>query len=352
MKNYSHKVKVFSGVNVVKVNRWSIHMTRKSTCWLKGFIGIQISFFVCMTGVAFAQDYPNRAVKIIVPFPPGGSAEQQARVLANALNELWGQPVIIENKPGAGATIGAAFVAKAPADGYTLYFASTSHTIAPALYKDLPYHAVKSFAPISMVSISPLILTVPPQMKVSNVKELIALAKANPGKLNYATSGTGGSPHLAGELFRSKVDIDVTHVPTKGSAPAMTAVIGGHVDYLIADMSALPLYRAGKLKPLAVTTITRSVLLPDVPTMAEEGLEGYQVANWGSILAPAGTPRAVVQTLNSAIRQVLNMPAVKDRYNKMGFDVQPTTPEELETRLTQEMIKYIEVVNKAGITNQ
>ena len=174
---------------------------------------------------ATAQDFPSRAVRIIVPFPPGGSAEQQARLLAVGLTDMWKQPVIIENKPGAGATLGAAYAAAATPDGYTLFFASTSHTITPSLYSSLAYHPVRSFAPISLVSVSPLIITVPADMKVNTLAEFIALAKANPGKFNYATSGTGGSPHLAGELFRIRANISVTHIPTKGTAPALTAPV-------------------------------------------------------------------------------------------------------------------------------
>jgi tripartite-type tricarboxylate transporter receptor subunit TctC len=301
---------------------------------------------------AAAQDFPSRAVRIIVPFPPGGSAEQQARLLAVGLTDLWKQPVIIENKPGAGATLGAAFAASATPDGHTLFFASTSHTITPSLYPSLPYHPVQSFAPISMVSISPLIITVPAEMKVSNLAEFIALAKANPGKFNYATSGTGGSPHLAGELFRIRANIDVTHIPTKGTAPALTALLGGHVDYMIADMSAVPHYRAGKLKPLAVSTPRRSPLLPDVPTMSESGLRDAEVSNWGSILAPAKTPNAIVVRINEATRQVLGNASVRERYAVMGFETAPSTPAELEAHMRAEVAKYADVIKSAGIKQE
>ncbi len=305
-----------------------------------------------LLGAAQAQDFPSRAVRIIVPFPPGGSAEQQARLLAVGLTDLWKQPVIIENKPGAGATLGAAYAAAATPDGYTLYFASTSHTITPSLYPSLPYHPVRSFAPISMVSISPLIITVPADMKVSNLADFIALAKANAGKFNYATSGTGGSPHLAGELFRIRANIDVTHIPTKGTAPALTALLGGHVDYMIADMSAVPHYRAGKLKPLAVSTPRRSPLLPDVPTLGESGLKDCEVSNWGSILAPAKTPAAIVTRINEAIFQVLGNASVRERYATMGFETQPSTPAELEAYMTAEVTKYADVIRSAGIKRE
>ena len=301
---------------------------------------------------ATAQEFPSRAVRIIVPFPPGGSAEQQARLLAVGLTDLWKQPVIIENKPGAGATLGAAYAAAAAPDGYTLFFASTSHTITPSLYSSLAYHPVRSFAPISLVSVSPLIITVPADMKVNTLAEFIALAKANPGKFNYATSGTGGSPHLAGELFRIRANISVTHIPTKGTAPALTALLGGHVDYMIADMSAVPHYRAGKLKPLAVSTPRRSPLLPDVPTVSESGLQDADVSNWGSILAPAKTPAAVVTRINESIRQILGSESVRERYAVMGFETQPSTPVELETHLNAEVAKYADVIKSAGIKQE
>ena len=305
-----------------------------------------------MSSAVHAQDFPTRAVRIIVPFPPGGSAEQQARLLAVGLTDLWKQPVIIENKPGAGATLGAAYAAAAAPDGYTLYFASTSHTITPSLYASLPYHPVRGFAPVSLVSVSPLIVTVPADMKVNTLADFIALAKANPGKFNYATSGTGGSPHLAGELFRIRANIDVTHIPTKGTAPAMTALLGGHVDYMIADMSAVPHYRAGKLKPLAVSTPRRSPLLPDVPTLTESGLNDCDVSNWGSILAPAKTPAAIVGRINDAIHQVLGLASVRERYATLGFETQPSSPAELESHLSAEVKKYAEVIKSAGIKQE
>jgi len=305
-----------------------------------------------MSSAVHAQDFPTRAVRIIVPFPPGGSAEQQARLLAVGLTDLWKQPVIIENKPGAGATLGAAYAAAAAPDGYTLYFASTSHTITPSLYASLPYHPVRSFAPVSLVSVSPLIITVPADLKVSNLADFIALAKANPGKFNYATSGTGGSPHLAGELFRIRANIDVTHIPTKGTAPAMTALLGGHVDYMIADMSAVPHYRAGRLKPLAVSTPRRSPLLPDVPTLTESGLNDCDVSNWGSILAPAKTPAAIVGRINDGIHQVLGLASVRERYATLGFETQPSSPAELESHLSAEVKKYAEVIKSAGIKQE
>ena len=228
-----------------------ISSQKPTVSWIR-----QIAMALCLALplLAQAQAWPNKPIKWIIPYTPGGITDNATRMVVQKIMEQTGWTIVIENKPGAGATLGAAYAAAAAPDGYTLFFASTSHTITPSLYSSLAYHPVRSFAPISLVSVSPLIITVPADMKVNTLAEFIALAKANPGKFNYATSGTGGSPHLAGELFRIRANISVTHIPTKGTAPALTALLGGHVDYMIADMSAVPHYRAGKLKPLAVST--------------------------------------------------------------------------------------------------
>jgi len=301
------------------------------------------------TGAAMAEEFPTKLVRIVIPYPPGGSAEQQARILAQVLSETWKQPVIVENKPGAGTTIGAAYVAKEAADGYTVYFASTSHAISASLYRNLTYDAVKSFAPISLVAVSPLILSVHPSVKANTMQELIALAKANPGKLNYGSSGSGASPHLAAELFRSRAHIQAVHVPFKGTSPALTALLGDQIDYLFADVAAIPLYKANKLKALAVSTAKRSSLLPDVPTVAEQGIPGYEVANWSSLLAPAGTPPEVVERFNTAVVAALKRPDVRERYRAQGYETIGSTPEELGKYLASEVKKYGEIVAEAKI---
>jgi tripartite-type tricarboxylate transporter receptor subunit TctC len=300
-------------------------------------------------GAAMAEEFPTKLVRIVIPYPPGGSAEQQARILAQVLSETWKQPVIVENKPGAGTTIGAAYVAKEAADGYTVYFASTSHAISASLYRNLTYDAVKSFAPISLVAVSPLILSVHPSVKANTMQELIALAKANPGKLNYGSSGSGASPHLAAELFRSRAHIQAVHVPFKGTSPALTALLGDQIDYLFADVAAIPLYKANKLKALAVSTAKRSSLLPDVPTVAEQGIPGYEVANWSSLLAPAGTPPEVVERFNTAVVAALKRPDVRERYRAQGYETIGSTPEELGKYLASEVKKYGEIVAEAKI---
>jgi tripartite-type tricarboxylate transporter receptor subunit TctC len=300
---------------------------------------------------ALAQEaaYPNRVVRIVVPYPPGGSAEIPARVLAEAITAPMGQPIIVENKPGAGATIATAYVASQPADGYTLLLASTSHTITPSLYPHLPYDAVNSFSPVSLLTSSPLLLLVRPSSGIHSVADLVARAKAKPGELTFSTSGVGASPHLSGEMFRLMAGIDVTHVPYNGSAPAMTAVLGGHVSYGIGDAGAIPVVTAGNLHCLAVTSAQRSPQLPDVPTLAEAGLSGFEVANWAALLAPSGTPAAVVAKLNSTIRAALGSSEVASKLEARGFQVRPTSPEELGAMLVRETQKYADVVKRAEI---
>lgn len=297
---------------------------------------------------ARAQQFPSRYIRIIVPYPPGGSAEAQARLVGERLAAPLGQPVVIENKPGAGSTIAAAYVAQQPPDGYTLLLASTSHTITPALYPSLAYDAVRSFAPLSMLSTSPLLLLVRPDGP-RDVAELVARAKAQPGRLTYSSSGIGASPHLSGEMFRLMARIEVTHVPFNGSAPATTALLGGHVDFCMGDASALPLIQAGQLRCLAVTTAGRSADLPQVPSFAETGLTSYEVTNWSGLVAPAGTPAAVVALLNRHIRGVLEQSEVRQALAQRGFQAAPTTPEELQRIMQAETAKFGAIIREAGI---
>jgi tripartite-type tricarboxylate transporter receptor subunit TctC len=297
---------------------------------------------------AFAQEYPSKLVRLVISYPPGGSSEQVARILTQALTEEWKQPVIIENKPGAGTTLGAAYAAKADPDGYTLYLAAASLAITASLYKDLPYDAVKSFAPISLLAVSPFVLTVHPQVKATTVGELINLAKAKPNTLNYASSGSGAGPHLAGEMFRTGAGIDVVHVPFKGTAPAITALLGAQVEYFFSDVAIVPHVRSGRVRALAVTSATRSALLPDLPTVAESGIPDYEIVNWMTILAPAGTPRPIIQRINASIQNAIKQPAVRQRYNDQGFEPKGSTPQELEAFIASEVKKYAKVVAQSG----
>ena len=304
---------------------------------------------LCPASVSSALDYPKSYVRIIVPYPTGGSAESQARTLAEQLSKIWKQQVIVENKPGAGTTIGATFVAGSPPDGYTLYLAGTSHTVSPSLYSNLKYDPVGSFAPISRVATSPFILLVNPKLGVNSVAELIELARSKPGKLNYGTSGIGAGPHLSAEMFLAATKINVTHVTFKGSAPAMTALLGNFVDFAFGDVSALPSVKAGSLKALAVTSLDRFPELPDVPTFNEAVSKGFEVTNWSSILAPRDTPPDIVAFLNRSISEALATPELKRQLAIQGFEATPSTPQELHDLLVSEVKKYGEVLRNAGV---
>jgi tripartite-type tricarboxylate transporter receptor subunit TctC len=298
---------------------------------------------------AHALDFPTRVVRIIVPYAPGGSAEAQARTLAEGLSKIWKQQVIVEDKPGAGTTLGAAYVAGSSPDGYTLYLAGTSHTISPSLYRSIRYDAVKSFSPISRVATSPFILMVNPSLGVGSVADFLALARSKPGSLTYSTSGVGAGPHLSAEMMKAAAKIDVRHVPYKGSAPAMTALLGNFVQFSMGDVSALPSIKAGLLKALAVTTPKRFSQLPDVPTLDEAVQKGVEVTNWSAIRAPANTPPELVDFINHSIAKALQSPDVVKSYEAQGFDPAPSTPAELRDFMTAEVAKYRDVVKKAGI---
>ncbi|MSQ20499.1 MAG: tripartite tricarboxylate transporter substrate binding protein [Betaproteobacteria bacterium] len=297
-----------------------------------------------------AQVYPNRPVRLVVPFPPGGAAEAQARVLAHKLAEVWGQPVIIDNKPGAGTTIGAAFVAKAAPDGYTLMMAyMISHLATPHMYKSLPYDPIKDFAPISLVGTQPLIVAVPAASKLLTLGDLINATKGRPDALAYATTGTGAAPHLASELFFSRAAIKATHVPFKGSSPALVALLGGQVDFSFLDGSALTSIQAGKIRALAVTTAKRWSQLPDTPTIAEAGFPGFDVTSSGMLIAPAGTPRDIILVISSAVARAVASPDVRERFAAQGHDPATTTPDELAKIMTEESAKYGRLVQSLGI---
>ncbi len=308
-----------------------------------------VALGVGLAGTVTAQEYPAKIVRLVIPYPPGGSAEAQARIVAQGLQAEWKQSVVIENKPGAGTTLGAAFVAKAPADGYTLYLASTSHTVTQSLYKDLPYHAVKSFASISMIATSPFVLTVHPSVTARSVAELVALAKSKPGALTYASSGNGAGPHLSGEMFRAAMGIDVVHVPFKGTGPALTALLGDQVHYFFADVAVLPMLKAGKLRALAVTSPTRFTLLPDAPTMIEAGVPNYTTTNWSALVAPAGTPSEIIARINGALRAALRSPEVVQRYNAQGYEPTASSPQELEAHMIAEVERYAKAIASAGV---
>ncbi len=311
------------------------------------------AFFVAAlvgAGAAFAQGYPSKPVRVIVPFPPGGSADAASRSMAEKLATLWAQPVVLEHKPGAGTTIAAAYVATSPADGYTLYFCGAiSHAASANLYRNLPYDAVKSFTALGTISLSPFILVVNSSAKAASVRELVEYARSRPGVLNYASSGNGASPHLAAEMFARASGIVITHVPFKGMQPALIALLGGEVDLAFADVAVMPQVKSGRLKALAVTTAQASPLVPGVPTLAEAGVAGVDIPSVTGFIAPAGTPREVVAFVNASMGRALAANDLRQRLEGLGFEPYASTPEEFNTFLAAEVRRYAQVIRDAGI---
>jgi tripartite-type tricarboxylate transporter receptor subunit TctC len=298
---------------------------------------------------AAAQAFPSKPIKIVVPYTPGGPTDLPARLVGQKLSEVLGQPVIIENKPGAGGNIGADAVAKAPADGYTLLLVTTGHTINPALYPKLGYDLKKDLLPVSQLTSSPMVVAVSPGLGVNSIKELVALAKAKPGALNFASAGNGSSTHLAPELFSMMAGIKMNHIPYKGSAPALSDVMAGNAQVAFDFMtSAMPFVRDGKLKGLATTGATRSPAAPDLPTVAEAGVPGFEVIGWNGVMAPAGTPPEVIAKLNAAIKQALAMPEVSERIAGLGASVLWKTPAEFGAYVNAEIAKWGKVVKSSG----
>ena len=303
------------------------------------------------TANAQAQAYPSKPIRWIVPFPPGGSTDILARVVGQKLTESWGQQVIVENRGGAGGTLGAAEAARSPADGYTLLMGAIHHTIATSVYPKLPYDFQKDFAPITVVAIVPNVLVVNPSVPAKSTKELIAYAKANPGKLTYGSAGMGTAHHLIGELFNLRAGVEIVHVPYKGSAPAVADLIGGQVSMMYDTVaSCLPHVKSGKLRPLAVATAKRSSALPDVPTIAESALPGFEVTTWFGALAPAKTPPEIVAKLNAEMVKILAMPDVRKRLLEAGAEPVGNTPGEMAAQIKRETEEFGKIVKQAKIT--
>ncbi|HYC37484.1 MAG TPA: tripartite tricarboxylate transporter substrate binding protein [Usitatibacter sp.] len=301
-------------------------------------------------GSAHAQDYPNKAVRIVLPFSAGGSSDPVARLIARHLTTAFGQPFVVENRPGAGGNIGSDIVAKSAPDGYTLLFTAGSFAINPSLYSKLPFDPAKDFDPVVHVATLSGILVVHPSVPASNVKELIQLARSKPGGVNYASAGSGTVPHLAGELFRAAAKIEMTHVPYKGSNPALSDLIGGQVQVMFANMpGTLQHVKAGRLKVLAVTGARRSELLPDVPTIGESGLPGYEATNWYGVFAPAGTPPAIVARLNAEINKAMAAPEFLDHMRLEGAEAIGGSPAQFRSFFRGEMERWAPVVKSAGV---
>lgn len=298
-----------------------------------------------------AQAYPVKPIRLMVPFPPGGSTDIVARIVAQKLGERLGQPVVIENRGGAGGTIGAALIAKSAPDGYSLVFGTTStHAVAPAVYPKLDYDPIKDFAPIGMVAVTPYLLVVNSAIKATNVREFVALAKSQPGKLNYASAGTGSTTHLAMEMLKNQAQFFMLHIPYAGNGPAGTAVLSGQVEALFGSMPALlSQARSGKVRPLAVGTLRRSPSLPDVPTVSESGYAGFEASLWLAIMAPAGTPAPVIERLASDLAAVVKAPDSAESLARAGAEPWSSTPQELGEIIREGVVKYAKVVMAAGV---
>lgn len=290
--------------------------------------------------------YPSRPIHIVVPFPPAGAVDPIARVIGQKLSEAWGQPVIIDNKPGAATIIGTDFVAKAPPDGYTVILVATSFAVNPSAYSKLPFDPIKDFEPISLVSKLPLLLVVHPTLPVKSVKELIDYLKARPGKVNFSSIGLGSTQHLAGELFKTMAGVNVVHVPYKGSGPSMMSVSTGETSF---TFESVFLQRSGKTRALAAAGAKRSPLLPDLPTMAESGLPGFDVASWVGLLAPAGTPPEIIQKWNRDVARIMQMPEVRQQQLNQGLEPIGSTSEHFRDFLKAEISRWGKVVQSAGI---
>jgi tripartite-type tricarboxylate transporter receptor subunit TctC len=299
---------------------------------------------------SFAQSYPGKSIRFIVPFPPGGPLDIVARAIGQELNKSWGQPVIIDNRPGAGGNIGADLVAKSPADGYTILMGAVStHAINVSLYSKLPYDPIRDFAPVTLITSVPNVLVVHPSVPVKNVQELIALAKSRPGQLNFASGSTGSAGHLAGELFKSMAGVEMTHIPYKGAAPAVVDLLAGHVSLMFDNMaSALPYIKSGRVRALAVTTLKRSPLLPQLPTISEAGLRGFDISTWFGIFAPAGTPPDIVVKLNAEIVRILHTLEMKERLAALGAEAIGNKPDEFAAFIKAEIPKYAKVIKASG----
>jgi tripartite-type tricarboxylate transporter receptor subunit TctC len=317
----------------------------------KSVIALAAFAAVSLAAPVHAQTYPARPVTLVVPFPPGGGGDFLARTVQERFSQALGQPVIIENKAGASGTIGSAFVAQAAPDGYTLVLGNIgTHAINAAIFKKLAYDPVKDFVPISHAVNVRYAVMVGPKQKVATLSELIAVARQNPGKLNYASGGAGQGPHLGGELMKRVANIDIVHIPYKGGGPMMAALLGGEVDLMITDIpSVIGQIKAGTLRALAVTSEKRSVALPDIPTTAEAGLPGFEMYAWQALFAPAGTPPAIVEKVNAAFVQALKSPDVAQRIVGSGSEVVASTAAELGAFQKSEIAKWIKVVRDAGI---
>ncbi len=317
------------------------------------FLKKTLALALLVSGVAFAQTYPDRNIKIMQGFAPGGNADAIARAVGSEISKSMGQAVVVEAQAGAGGTIAATTVAKAKPDGYTLLLATGGHAVAGAIYNNLNYKTVQDFEMVSTITYFPFLIVINAENKIANFPALLNQAKANPGKIAYGTAGIGSTHHLAGELLASMGKVDLLHVPYRGDAGSITALLAGDVPFIIAPPTAvLTNIKAGKLKAIAATGPQRWVGLPDVPTVAEQGVPGYDVRSWAGLMAPAGTPKPVIDKLNAETLKAIQLPHVKTRLEEMGGDVRGSTSDEMKNMVASETQKWIQVVNNAKIPKQ
>jgi tripartite-type tricarboxylate transporter receptor subunit TctC len=311
---------------------------------------LALSALALAASCAGAQTFPTKPVRLIVPFAAGGSTDIVARALGQKLGELWGQPVIVDNRAGGSTVIGTEIVAKAPPDGHTLLVTPAPFTIVPSLNSRLPYDPHKDFEPITLINTTPLVVVVHPGVPAKSIKALIALAKSRPGELNYGSSGSGGSNHLAGELFNAMAGVKMVHVPYKGNAPALTDLVGGHVDVVFNGLtSALPFVKSGKLRALGVTSLKRSAALPDVPTLDEAGLKGFQAVAWNGLTAPARTPKNIVDKINADAVKVVHAPDLLEKFKAQGSDPVGSSVDQYAAFLREEIAKWNKVIRFAKV---
>lgn len=306
---------------------------------------------VGIAGGACAQSaYPSKPIHLVVPFSSGGPSDVLARAIGQKLGESLRLPVVIENRTGAGGNIGSDYVAKAPPDGYTLILGTVgTHSINAGLYSKLPFDTLRDFAPVALVASATIVMVAHPSVPAKSIRELVTLAKSTPGQLNFASPGSGTPQHLSAELFKTTAGVELTHIPYKGAAPALTDLLGGQVSLgFVSIPAALPHVKAGKLRALGVTATKRSAVAPEVPTIAESGLPGYEVENWYGVLAPAGTPGEIIKKLNAEIIKVLERPDVRESLNTQGFDVLQSTPEQFAAFMKTELVKWAKVVKLSG----
>lgn len=312
--------------------------------------GLLAAALLAVSSFVTAQDYPTRPIRMVVPFAPGGGSDISGRVLADGLHQALGQTIVVDNRAGAGSTIGADIVSKANPDGYTMLLGNISMAFNAALYKNLPYDTLRDFAPVSLVVDQPNIMVAHPSLPANTLKEFIALARSTPGKLTYGSAGVGSGTHLAVEMLLLTLKIDMVHVPYKGTGPTLIALLGNEISVFLSTFaSALPHVKSGRLRAFGVTSAKRANALPEVPTIAEAGIPGFEYSTWYGLLVPGGTPRAIVDKLNKATTGLLNSPEMRQRYLSQGMEPIPSTSAAYVARLKSETEKWAQVVRAAGI---